>query len=48
MGHMVKDMNVIEVLVYLDNIIIFGKTLEEHEEQLEDWKRYCRDYIKKV
>lgn len=25
----------IEVLVYLDDIIVFGQTLEEHEERLE-------------
>lgn len=29
------DMNFIEVLVYLDDVIVFGKTLEEHEERLE-------------
>ena len=29
------DMKLIEVLVYLDDIIVFGKTLEEHEEHLE-------------
>ncbi|KAI4891852.1 hypothetical protein NFI96_006273, partial [Prochilodus magdalenae] len=28
------DINFLEVLVYLDNLIIFGKTLEEHEERL--------------
>uniref|UniRef100_A0A8C5WC41 ribonuclease H n=1 Tax=Leptobrachium leishanense TaxID=445787 RepID=A0A8C5WC41_9ANUR len=31
----VGDMNLIEVLVYLDDIIVFGKTLEEHEQRLE-------------
>lgn len=30
----VGDMNLLEVLVYLDDLIIFGKTLEEHEERL--------------
>uniref|UniRef100_A0A8C5PEZ5 ribonuclease H n=1 Tax=Leptobrachium leishanense TaxID=445787 RepID=A0A8C5PEZ5_9ANUR len=28
-------MNLIEVLVYLDDIIVFGNTLEEHEQRLE-------------
>ncbi|PIO32203.1 hypothetical protein AB205_0160660 [Aquarana catesbeiana] len=31
----VGDMNLIEVLVYLDDIIVFGRTVEEHEERLE-------------
>ncbi|XP_071374845.1 retrovirus-related Pol polyprotein from transposon 412 [Centroberyx affinis] len=30
----VGDMNLIQVLVYLDDLIVFGKTLEEHEERL--------------
>lgn len=30
----VGDMNLIQVLVYLDDLIVFGKTLEEHKEQL--------------
>lgn len=30
----VGDMNLLEVLVYLDDIIIFGRTLEEHEQRL--------------
>lgn len=30
----VGDMNLFQVLVYLDNSIIFGKSLEEHEERL--------------
>lgn len=30
----VGDMNLLEVLVYLDDLIIFGKTLEEHEHRL--------------
>uniref|UniRef100_A0A803JJR6 Gypsy retrotransposon integrase-like protein 1 n=1 Tax=Xenopus tropicalis TaxID=8364 RepID=A0A803JJR6_XENTR len=30
----VGDMHLLEVLVYLDDIIVFGKTLEEHEERL--------------
>lgn len=30
----VGDMNLLEVPVYLDNLIVFGKTLEEHEERL--------------
>lgn len=28
-------MNLLEVLVYLDDLIVFGKTLEEHEERLQ-------------
>ncbi|KAL6483440.1 hypothetical protein MHYP_G00083120 [Metynnis hypsauchen] len=28
----VGDMNLLKVLVYLDDLIVFGKTLEEHEE----------------
>ncbi|KAI4871331.1 hypothetical protein NFI96_009730, partial [Prochilodus magdalenae] len=34
MERTVGDMNFLEVLVYLDDLIIFGKTLEEHEERL--------------
>ena len=34
MERTVGDMNLLEVLVYLDDLIIFGKTLEEHEERL--------------
>lgn len=30
----VGDMNLLQVLVYLDDLIIFGKSLEEHEERL--------------
>ncbi|XP_076850337.1 uncharacterized protein LOC143500204 [Brachyhypopomus gauderio] len=30
----VGDMNLLQVLVYLDDLIIFGATLEEHEERL--------------
>lgn len=30
----VGDMNLLQVIVYLDDLIIFGKTLEEHEERL--------------
>ncbi len=30
----VGDMNLLQVLVYLDDVIVFGKTLEEHEERL--------------
>ncbi|XP_023806199.1 uncharacterized protein LOC111946697 [Oryzias latipes] len=30
----VGDMNLLEVLVYLDDLIVFGKSLEEHEERL--------------
>lgn len=29
------DMNLIDVLMYLDHIIVFGKTLQESEERLE-------------
>ena len=31
----VGDMHLIEVLVYLDDLIVFGRTLEEHEQRLE-------------
>lgn len=34
MERTVGDMNLLEVLVYLDDLIIFGKTLEEHEHRL--------------
>lgn len=34
MERAVGDMNILEVIVYLDDLIIFGKTLEEHEERL--------------
>ncbi len=30
----VGDMNLLQVLVYLDDVIVFGKTLEEHEDRL--------------
>lgn len=30
----VGDMNLLQVLVYLDDLIVFVKTLEEHEERL--------------
>lgn len=30
----VGDMNLLQVIVYLDDIIVFGRTLEEHEERL--------------
>lgn len=29
------DMNLVEVLVYLDDIIVYGRTLVEHEARLE-------------
>lgn len=34
MERTVGDMNFLEVLVYLDDLIIFGRTIEEHEERL--------------
>ena len=34
MEQTVGDMNLLEVLVYLDDLIIFGRTLEEHEQRL--------------
>ena len=34
MERAVGDMNLLEVLVYLDDLIVFGKTLDEHEERL--------------
>ncbi len=34
MEQTVGDMNLLEVLVYLDDIIVFGTTLEEHEARL--------------
>ena len=30
----VGDMNLLQVLVYLEDLIVFGRTLEEHEERL--------------
>lgn len=30
----VGDMNLIQVLIYLDDLIIFGKTLEEDDKKL--------------
>lgn len=30
----VGDMNLLQCLVYLDDLIVFGRTLEEHEERL--------------
>lgn len=30
----VGDMNLLQVLVYLDDLIVFGQSLEEHEERL--------------
>lgn len=30
----VGDMNLLQVLVYLDDLIVFGRSLEEHEECL--------------
>lgn len=34
MERTVGDMNLLEVLVYLDDVNVFGKTLEEHEQRL--------------
>lgn len=34
MEQTVGDMNLLEVLVYLDDLIVFGATLEEHESRL--------------
>lgn len=34
MENAVGDMNLLQVLVYLDDLIVFGRTLEEHEERL--------------
>ena len=34
MERAVGDMHLLQVIVYLDDIIVFGKTLEEHEERL--------------
>ncbi|XP_049329329.1 uncharacterized protein LOC111193656 [Astyanax mexicanus] len=34
MEKVVGDMNLLQVLVYLDDLIIFGRSLEEHEERL--------------
>ncbi|CAM4569864.1 unnamed protein product [Lepidochelys olivacea] len=34
MEKVVGDMNLLQVLVYLDGLIVFGRTFEEHEERL--------------
>lgn len=34
MERAVGDMHLLQVIVYLDDIIVFGRTLEEHEERL--------------
>lgn len=34
MERAVGDMHLLEVIVYLDDLIVFGRTLEEHEERL--------------
>lgn len=34
MERTIRDMNFLEVLVYLDDLIVFGKTIEEHGERL--------------
>ncbi|KAL6463768.1 hypothetical protein MHYP_G00281590 [Metynnis hypsauchen] len=34
MERAVGDMHMLEVIVYLDDLIVFGKTLEQHEERL--------------
>ncbi|KAL6459498.1 hypothetical protein MHYP_G00329700 [Metynnis hypsauchen] len=34
MERVVGDMNLLQCLVYLDDLIVFGRTLEEHEERL--------------
>lgn len=34
MERTVGDMNLLEALVYLDDVIVFGRTLEEHEQRL--------------
>nr|XP_055033931.1 uncharacterized protein LOC129422186 [Misgurnus anguillicaudatus] len=34
MERVVGDMHLLQVIVYLDDLIIFGRTLEEHEERL--------------
>lgn len=38
------DMNLKEVLVFLDNIIIFSKTLEEHETRLMKILNCLKEY----
>ena len=34
MEQTIGDMNFLEVLVYLDDLVVFGRTVEEHEERL--------------
>lgn len=34
MERVVGDMHLLQVIVYLDDLIVFGHTLEEHEERL--------------
>lgn len=43
MRNTVGDMNLNEVSVYLYNNIVFGKTLEEHEDHLEKVLKRCHD-----
>lgn len=33
----IGDMHLLQVIIYLDDIIMFGRTLEENEERLLDW-----------
>lgn len=33
MERVVRDMNLLQVLVYLDDLLVFGKTQEEHEKR---------------
>lgn len=34
MERAVGDMHLLQVIVYLDDLVVFGRTLEEHEERL--------------
>ncbi len=38
------DMNLLQCLVYLDDLIVFGRTLDEHEERLLKVLDWLQEY----